>query len=83
MLMPRSDASPMSTALMTLQRWIERIAENEVERITARCRRYQEQGKPIPRWVRAGMDERLRRVEQVEQRVQMLLASSPPIASCR
>jgi hypothetical protein len=67
------DASPTSTALMTLQRWMERVAEKEVERITAKCRRYQEQGKPVPRWVRAGMDERFRRVEQVEQRVQMLL----------
>src|SRR5262249_22799561 len=70
------DASPTSTALMTLQRWIERIAEKEVARITVKCRRYQEQGKPIPTWVRAGMDERFRRLEQMEQmeqRVQMLL----------
>jgi len=67
------DASPTSTALMTLQRWVERIAEKEVERITAKCRRYQEQGKLIPTWVRPGMDERFRRVEQIEQRVQMLL----------
>jgi hypothetical protein len=67
------DASPTGAALMTLQRWMERIAEKEVERITAKCRRYQEQGNPIPRWVRAGMDERFRRVEQIEQRVQMLL----------
>jgi hypothetical protein len=58
---------------MTLQRWMERIAEKEVGRITAKCQRYQEQGKPIPAWVRAGMDERFRRVEQIEQRVQMLL----------
>ena len=57
---------------MTLQRWMERIAEKEVERITARCRRYQELGKSIPRWVRSGMDERFRRIEQIEQRVQML-----------
>jgi hypothetical protein len=67
------DASPTSTALMTLQRWIERIAEKEVERITAKYRRYQEQGKQVPAWVRAGMDECFRRVEQMEQRVQMLL----------
>jgi hypothetical protein len=67
------DASPTSTALMTLWRWMERIAEKEVERITAKCQRYQEQGKAIPSWVRAGMDERFRRVEQMEQRVQMLL----------
>jgi hypothetical protein len=58
---------------MTLQRWMERIAEKEVERSTAKCWRYQEQGKPIPTWVRAGMDERFRRMEQAEQRVQMLL----------
>ena len=43
------DASPTSTALMTLQRWMERIAEKEVERITAKCHRYQGQGKPVPR----------------------------------
>jgi hypothetical protein len=67
------DASPTSTALMTLQRWMERIAEKEVERITAKCRRYQEQGKQVPRWVRTGMDERFHRVEEIEQRVQMLL----------
>ncbi len=67
------DASPTSTALMTLQRWVERIAEKEVERITAKCRRYQDQGKSIPSWVRAGMDERFRRVERIEHRVQMLL----------
>jgi hypothetical protein len=67
------DASPTSTALMTLQRWMERIAEKEVERITAKCQRYQEQGKSVPAWVRSGMDERYRRVEQVEQRLQMLL----------
>jgi hypothetical protein len=52
---------------------VERIAEKEIERITAKCRRYQEQDKQIPSWVRAGMDERFRRVEQIEQRVQMLL----------
>jgi hypothetical protein len=67
------DASSTSTALMTLQRWMERIAEKEIERITAKCQRYQEQGKVVPAWVRAGMDERFRRVEQMEQRVQMLL----------
>jgi len=58
---------------MTLQRWMERVAGKEVERITAKCRRYHDQGKPVPTWVRAGMDERFRRVEQIEQRVQMLL----------
>ena len=67
------DASPTSTALMIMRRWMERIAEKEVERITAKCRRYQEQGKLAPSWVRAGKDERFRRVEQIEQRVQMLL----------
>jgi hypothetical protein len=67
------DASPTSTALMPLQRWMERIAEKEVERITAKCQRYQDMAKQVPRWVRAGMDERFRRVEQIEQRIQMLL----------
>jgi hypothetical protein len=58
---------------MTLQRWMERMAEKEVERITTKCQRYQEQSKQIPRLVRAGMDERFRRGELIEQRVQMLL----------
>ena len=52
---------------------MERVADKEVEHITAKCRRYQEQGRQIPRWVRAGMDERFRRVEQIEQRIQMLV----------
>jgi hypothetical protein len=52
---------------------MEQIAEKEVERITIKCRWYQEQGKPAPAWVRARMDERVRRVEQIEQRVQVLL----------
>ncbi len=67
------DASPTSAALLTLRRWVERIAEKEVGRLSAKCARYAEQGQPIPLWVRAGMDERFRRVEQVEQRIQMLL----------
>ena len=67
------DASPTSAALMTLQWWVERIAEKEVSRLTAKRQRYQEQGKTIPAWVRRGMDERFRRVEQVEQRIQKLL----------
>jgi hypothetical protein len=59
------DASSTAAALLTLQHW--------VERITVKRRRYQEQDKAVPRWVRAGMDERFRRLEQVERRVQMLL----------
>jgi hypothetical protein len=57
----------------TLERVMERVAEKEVERITAKCRRYQEQGKPIPAWVLARMDERFRQLEQVEHRMQILL----------
>jgi hypothetical protein len=67
------DASPTSAALLTLRRWVERIAEKEVGRLSAKCARYAERGQPIPRWVRTGMDERFRRLEQVEQRIQMLL----------
>jgi hypothetical protein len=33
------DASPTSTALMTLQRWMAQTANTAVERITAQCRR--------------------------------------------
>jgi len=60
-------------ALQTLARWIERVARKEVERLSARCASYELAGTPIPRWVRAGMDERFRRVQQVEARLQMLL----------
>ena len=67
------DASPTSAALMTLQRWMERVVEKEVARITAKCQRYQEQGKASPALGRAGMGERFSRVEQIEHRVQMLL----------
>jgi len=59
--------------LLLIVGWVERIAEKEVGRLTTKCQRYQQQGKPISAWVRAGMDERFRRVEQIEQRVQMLL----------
>jgi hypothetical protein len=45
------DASPVSASLLALQRWVERIAEREMARITAKCERYAAQGKAIPRWV--------------------------------
>jgi hypothetical protein len=44
-----------------------------VRPIAAKCRRRQEQGNLIPAWVRVEMDERFRRVEEIEQRIQMLL----------
>jgi hypothetical protein len=67
------DASPASAALLVLQRWVEKIAERELARITAKCERYAAQEKAIPRWVWRGMDEGFRRVEQMEHRVEMLL----------
>jgi hypothetical protein len=67
------DASPTSAALMTLQRWMEKVVEKEVARITTRCQRYQERQGPVPRWVERGMGERFSRVEQLEHRVRMLL----------
>ena len=67
------DASPTSAALMTLQRWMEKVAEKEVARITAKCQRYQERQGYVPRWVERGMGERFSRAEQLEHRVQMLL----------
>jgi hypothetical protein len=68
------DASPTAAALLTLQRWVERVAEMEVARITTKCQRYQEtHGSPIPRATQRGMGERFARVEQLEHRVQMLL----------
>jgi hypothetical protein len=67
------DASPVSASLLALQRWVERIAEREMARITAKCEHYAAEGKAIPRWVWRGMDEGFRRVEHIEHRVQMLL----------
>jgi hypothetical protein len=67
------DASPTSAALLTLQRWMERVVEKEVARITAKCHRYQERQGSVPRWVERGMGERFSRAEQLEHRVQMLL----------
>jgi len=49
------DTSPTSAALMALQRWVEKVAEKEVERITAKCQRYQERQGHVPRWVERGM----------------------------
>jgi hypothetical protein len=67
------DASPTSAALAALQHWVELIAEREMDKIAAKCARYESQGKPIPRWVWRGMEERYNRVEQIEHRVRMLL----------
>ena len=67
------DASPVSAALLAIHKWVERIAEHEMERITAKCERYSARGQQIPAWVWRGTDEGFRRVEQVEHRVQMLL----------
>jgi hypothetical protein len=67
------DASPTSAALMTLQRWMEKVVGKEVERITAKCQQYQERQGYVPRWVERGMGERFSRAEQLEHRVQMLL----------
>jgi hypothetical protein len=67
------DASPASAALLALQRMVERVAEKEVARITAKCARYQETQGYVPRWAERGMGERFARVGQVEHRVQMLL----------
>jgi hypothetical protein len=70
------DASPTSAALAALQRWVELIAEREMDKIAAKCARYESQGKPIPAGCGGGYEERYTRVEQIEQvehRVRMLL----------
>jgi|GEM_PF-3175295 len=58
---------------MTLQRWIEKVVDKEMQRITVKCRRYQERHDCVPRWVERGMGERFSRAERLEHRVQMLL----------
>lgn len=67
------DASPVSAALPALHKWVERIAEHEMGRITAKCERYAARGQQIPAWELRGMDEGFRRVEQIKHLVQMLL----------
>jgi hypothetical protein len=58
---------------MTLRRWIEKVAEKEVERITVTCRRYHERQGYAPRWAERGMGDRFSHLEQLEHRVQMVL----------
>jgi hypothetical protein len=67
------DASPTSAALLTLQRWVERVAEAEVHRLTRRCAHYEEKLGYLPRWVERGMGARWQRLAALEHRVQMLL----------
>jgi hypothetical protein len=67
------ESSSTSTALMTLQRWMEKVVEKEVARITAKCQRFQERQGSVPRWVERDMGERFSRTEQREHRVQILL----------
>jgi hypothetical protein len=69
------DASPVSAALAELQRWGERVARKEAERVHARRARYRDQHGAIPRWVERGMESWLERAEQVRHRVQMLLGT--------
>jgi hypothetical protein len=67
------DAFPTSAALRELQRWIERVAEAEVEQLTQRCAFYLEKLGYVPRWVERGMGACWQRLEALEHRVQMLL----------
>jgi hypothetical protein len=53
------DASPTAAAL---HRWVERLAEREVERLTRRCKHYEEPQGVVPRWVQRGMGARWERV---------------------
>jgi hypothetical protein len=43
------DTSPTSTALLILQRWMEKVVEKEVARMSAKCQRYQERQSYVPR----------------------------------
>jgi len=67
------DASPTSAALLTLRRWVEKVAEAEERRVAARCASHHERLGHVPRWVQRGMGARWERVEALEHRVQMLL----------
>jgi hypothetical protein len=67
------DASHTSAALITLQRWVEKVVEKEVARTTAKCQRHQDRQGYVLHWVERGMGERLSRAEQLEHRIQTLL----------
>jgi hypothetical protein len=58
---------------LALQRWVERVAEAEVVRLTRRCVYDQETLGYVPRWVERGMGARWQRLAALEQRVQLLL----------
>jgi hypothetical protein len=62
---------------------VEVIAEWEMDKLAAKCARYESQGKPIPRWVWQGMEERYYRVEQIEHRVRMVLGVFGATGRCR
>jgi hypothetical protein len=59
--------------MMTLRRWMEKVVEKEVARITAKCERHLEPQGFVSRWVERGMGERFSRAAQLERRVQILL----------
>jgi hypothetical protein len=42
---------------MALQRWVATVAEEEVERIIAKCQRHHGRQGSVPRWVERGMGE--------------------------
>jgi len=67
------DASPTSAALLSLRRWVEKVAEGEERRLAARCAFHRERLGYVPKWVKHGMGVRWDRVEALEHRVQMLL----------
>jgi hypothetical protein len=67
------DASPTSAALLTVQRWVARVAEAESQQAAMRCRYHEQRFGHVPRWVLREMGARWGRVEQLEHRVQMLL----------
>jgi hypothetical protein len=65
--------SPPHRAFLDRARWMEKVVEQEVARITVKCQRHQQREGYVPRWVERSMGERFSRVEQLEHRVQMLL----------
>ena len=52
---------------MTLQRWMEKVVEKEVARITAKCQRYQERQGNVPRWVERGIPSSEKRRTMVKK----------------
>jgi hypothetical protein len=70
------DAALAAVALAELERWSDRVAACEAERVAARQHRYAERYDRVPSWVERGMGTHHERARQERHRLPLLLALS-------